>query len=385
MFRAESRLLETMGHTVHRHAVHNDAVEDLSRAALLRRTLWSRETYRAVADLVQDAQIDVVHFHNTLPLVSPSAYYAARKHGAAVVQSLHNYRLHCPGALYFREGRVCEDCLGKSYAWSGIRHGCYRGSRAATAAVATMTAAHRQLGTWDRAVDRYIAMTDFAHAKFIEGGLPADKLAVKPNFLDPDPGAGTGQGGYALFVGRLSHEKGISLILDAWTRHAPDLRLVIAGDGPEAAAVEAAVAAHPDRIEWVGHQTRDGVMRLMADAAVFVFSSECYEGGTPMALIEAMANGTPVVASDLGGPKSMVKQDVAGTRFAPGDPAALAAAVNRLAADPARLQALRASTRALFEHRYTAAANYALLVDIYDAALRQRHDGPGVGETEEGR
>ncbi|MEM8601436.1 MAG: glycosyltransferase family 4 protein, partial [Bacteroidota bacterium] len=322
-----------MGHTVETHTVHNDAVDDLSRVGLVARTMWSRETYAAIDTLVREAEIDVVHFHNTLPLVSPAAYHAARKSGAAVVQSLHNYRLHCPGALYFRDGQVCESCLGMTFAWPGVQHGCYRGSKAATAAVAAMTTAHRLLGTWTRAVDRYIAMTDFAHGKFIEGGLPPEKLTMKPNFLADDPGAGNGAGGYALFVGRLSPEKGIDLILDAWTRAAPPMPLVIAGDGPRADAVEAAAGAHPS-ITWVGHQTREGVMKLMADAALLVFSSECYEGGTPMTLIEAMANGTPVVASDLGGTRSMVEEGVVGTRFAPGDPVALAAAVRRLANDP---------------------------------------------------
>ncbi|MEL6443729.1 MAG: glycosyltransferase family 4 protein [Bacteroidota bacterium] len=371
VFRAEVRLLEGMGHTVETYTVHNDDVRDLSRAGLVARTVWSREAHDAIVRKVRKAEIDVVHFHNTLPLVSPAAYHAARKSGAAVVQSLHNYRLHCPGALYFRDGQVCELCLGKTFAWPGVRHGCYRGSKAATAAVATMTASHRVLGTWTRSIDRYIAMTDFAHAKFVEGGLPAEKLAMKPNFLADDPGAGAGEGGYALFVGRLSPEKGIDLILDAWTQHAPPMPLRIAGDGPRAEAVRAAADAHPS-ITWVGHQTREGVMQLMSDAALLVFSSECYEGGTPMTLIESMANGTPVVASDLGGTKSMVVEDVVGTRFAPGDPAALAAAVKRLAEDPAHLGALRKTARAQYDALYTSEANYLRLVEIYDAALATR-------------
>ncbi|MEM6784165.1 MAG: glycosyltransferase family 4 protein [Bacteroidota bacterium] len=372
VFRAEVQLLEAMGHTVQTFTVHNDAVDDQSRATLAARTLWNRDILATIVQRVRAFEIDVVHFHNTLPLISPAAYHGARKGGAAVVQTLHNYRLHCPGALYFREGKLCESCLGKTFAWPGVRHGCYRGSKAATAVVATMTATHRLLGTWTRMVDRYIALTQFAYDKFIEGGLPAEKLALKPNFMAEDPGPGAGNGAYALFVGRLSPEKGIDLILDAWTQHAPPMPLVIAGDGPRVDAVKAAADLYPS-ITWVGHQTRDGVIQLMADAALLVFSSECYEGGTPMTIIESMANGTPVVASDLGGPKSMLQGKQVGARFTPGDPAALAATVAGLAADTDRLQQMRATVRGQYELAYTAEANYHSLTDIYDEALTSRH------------
>src|SRR5205814_1104988 len=158
----------------------------------------------------------VAHFHNTFPLISPAAYYAARAEGVGVVQTLHNFRLLCPNALFFRDGKVCEDCLGRPVAWPGVVHGCYRGSRAASAATAVMTAAHRALGTWRTAVDVYVALTEFSRQKFIAGGLPAEKIAVKANFVYPDPGPGAGAGGYAVFVGRLSAEKGVETLLAAW-------------------------------------------------------------------------------------------------------------------------------------------------------------------------
>jgi len=186
--------------------------------------------------------------------MSPAAYDAARAGGAAVVQTLHNYRLVCPGSLLMRDSAPCETCLGKTFPIAALQHKCYRGSLGATAAVAAMTTTHRLLGTWRRAVDVYIAPSQFAADKLADGGLPADKIVVKPNFVFPDPPIGSGGGGYAAFVGRLSPEKGVETLLAAWdvireqTASLPDSncpRLKIVGDGPLADAVRAAGSSQP--------------------------------------------------------------------------------------------------------------------------------------------
>src|SRR5206468_2050887 len=170
--------------------------------------------------------------------MSPAAYYAARAEGAAVVQTLHNYRLLCPSATFFREGRVCEDCLGKFAPWPGVVHACYRNSIRASAAVAAMITIHGAAHTWERSVDRYIALTQFSRGKFIAGGLPADRICVKPNFVSPDPGPGAGRGGYALFVGTLVEGKGVLTMLRAWERLPRNLELKLIGDGPLADDVQ---------------------------------------------------------------------------------------------------------------------------------------------------
>jgi len=149
-----------------------------------------------------------------------------------VVQSLRNYRLLCPGALFYRNGKVCEDCLHQAVPVSGMVHGCYRGSVPATATVVTMLTIHRAVRTWERAIDLYVALTDFARKKFIEGGFPPEKIVVKPNFVHPDPGPGTGKGGYAVFLGRLSPEKGVATMLRAWETLGAKLPLKIIGAGP---------------------------------------------------------------------------------------------------------------------------------------------------------
>jgi glycosyltransferase involved in cell wall biosynthesis len=364
VFREEGALLESRGQTVLRYTLHNDEVEGLGKAALAMRTLWSRTAYREIERRVREGGVDVVHVHNTLPLASPAVYWAARRAGAAVVQTLHNFRLVCPGALLLRDGRSCTACLGR-LPLPAVRHACYRGSRPATAAVAAMLTAHRAAGTWAAAVDRYVALTDFARELFVRGGLPAEKIAVKPNFLRDDPGAGRGGGGFALFVGRLSPEKGVEPMLEAWRRN-PDLPpLKVVGDGPMARAVEAAPVA------WLGPQPRAHVLALMQAADLLVCPSLAWEG-MPMTIVEAFACGLPVVASDHGAMAGMV-DETAGLRVPPGDPAALAAAVRALLADAPRRAHLRRGARRLFEARYTAARNYDLLLQLYRDALEARH------------
>ena len=184
VFDAECRMLEEGGHTVVRYERTNLDVPRgvLGRVRTALGTVWSRRSYREVRELIRRERPDVMHCHNTFPLISPSVYYAAAAEGVPVVQTLHNYRLACLNGYLFREGHVCERCLGRA-PWRGVCLRCYRGSLAASATVAAMLLVHRALGTWRRKVTRYIALTEFSKAKFIEAGLPADKITVKPNVL----------------------------------------------------------------------------------------------------------------------------------------------------------------------------------------------------------
>ena len=374
VFEAEEAILKANGHDVGRLTVSNDTVADLSRIGLAKTTVWSRAGHDAVEAAARDHRADVVHFHNTLPLISPAGYYGARSAGAAVVQTLHNFRLICPGALLYREGEPCEMCVGKTFAAPGVRHGCYRGSRSATMAVASMTAAHRVAGTWQRAVDRYIAITDFAREKFVAGGLPTDRLAVKANPLHEDPGMGDGTGDFALYVGRLDSGKGLDTVLTAWRESAGLPPLVIVGDGPEASLVREAVEEMgEDRICWKGWMESPDVLALMRRARVFVFASHLYEGGTPMTIVEAFASGVPIAATDRGAARSLVRDGVEGVRFSPGDPKALATAVHEVIRDPDLHRAMRIASRAAFELTYAPEPNYAVLARIYSEALSTRY------------
>jgi glycosyltransferase involved in cell wall biosynthesis len=193
--------------------------------------------------------------------------------------------------------------------------------------------------------------------------LPAEKIVVKPNFVDPDPGPGDGRGGYAIFVGRLSVEKGIETLLSAWHQAPLGMTLKIVGDGPLAPLVQTATQQN-SRIEWLGQVSRGEVQSLVADGAVLVLPSICYEG-LPKTIIEAFASGTPVVGSRLGGIAATVAHGRTGRLFAPGDAATLAAEIERMATNPAELAAMRAAARKEFESKYTRERNYEMLMEIY--------------------
>ncbi|WP_420457143.1 glycosyltransferase [Rubrivirga sp.] len=368
VFEREGALLEEHGHRVLRYTLHNDDVEGMSRAGLAARTVWSRTAYDFVRQTVEAEGVDVVHVHNTLPLASPSVFHGAHAGGAATVHTLHNYRLVCPGNLLLRDGAICHDCVGKAFAAPAIRHKCYRGSASATAAVAVTTALHRAFGTWDRAVDRYVALSAFARDLFVEGGLPAGRIAVKHNAPEAVPVAGPG-GDHALFAGRLARGKGIPVLLDAWAGDPSLPRLQIAGDGELADLVRQA-AARDDRIEWLGWLGADEMLWTVASAAVLVAPSTWYEGW-PLVAVEAMGVGTPVVGTDHGAFPEMIVDGETGRLVPRGDAAALAAAVRDLTADPARLAEVREQTVRRFGERFSRDVNYRQLRAIYADAVAQ--------------
>lgn len=372
VFESEAALLQAHGCKVTR--ITDQVTRPSGLAAMARLAagaVWSRTWHHRMREILRDG-VDVLHVHNFHPNLSPAIYYAAAVASVPVVQTLHNYRLLCPSAIFFRDGRACEDCLGRSVPWPGVAHGCYRQSRAATATVAAMLVAHRLLRTWDRLVDVYVALTDFARQKFIQGGLPAEKIVVKPNFVHPDPGPGQGAGGYALFVGRLAPEKGVATLLAAWERLNGRVPLKIVGDGPEAPRVTAAAQRLPG-LEWLGRRSTDDVYTLMGEATALVFPSEWYETFGRVAA-EAFARGTPVIAADLGAMAELVEHGRTGLRFRPGDPDDLAAKVEWAWTHPSELAAMRPAARAEFEAKYTAERNYELLMEIYQLAIQRRHE-----------
>ena len=368
VFANESELLTAFGHTVVPFVADNHAITGMSRLEVAGATMWNRRMAAELRTLFRREAPSVVHFHNTFPLVSPSAYYAARETGVPVVQTLHNYRLLCPGALLFRDGQPCDACVGKAVPWRGVAHACYRQDRAATAVVGGMVTLHRALGTWRELVDVYIALSEFARRQFVRGGLPADRIVVKPNFLVRDPGLGEHRRRDVLYVGRLSGEKGLPTLLEAWRRSAPGthLTLKIVGTGPLAPAGP----AEPG-VEWLGARPKDDVLALMRDAALLVVPSVCYEN-FPMAIVEAFATGLPVVASGHGAMAEIIADGESGRLFRPGDADDLAAAIEWAAGHPRQMAGIGRAGRREFESKYTAAANHGALMDIYARVGRRQ-------------
>lgn len=366
VFEAEATLLETRGHDVWRYTLHNDQIKNSNGLAIAAATLWNSTVYRDLHDLIHKEKIQIAHFHNTFPLISPAAYYAARAAGSAVIQTCHNYRLLCPNALFFRDGKVCENCLGQFIPWSGVVHRCYRGSQVASAVTATALTVHRAIGTWRKEVDVYIALTDFARNKLIQGGLPAQKVVVKPNFVDPDPGYQEGKGNYALFVGRLSPEKGIDLLLNAWQHLSQSIPLKIVGDGPLADQVKQTTDQIP-HVEWLGRQPIEEVYRLMGDAKFLVFPSEWYEG-LPRTIVESFAVGTPVIAPNLGSMSSLIQPGNTGLHFQPGDMNDLVKTVEQALTNLEQLTKMRRNARVEYEKQYTSESSYQQVMKIYRMA-----------------
>jgi glycosyltransferase involved in cell wall biosynthesis len=328
---------------------------------------WSRRTYEDLSAIIRERRPQLAHFHNTFPVISPSAYAACQDNGVAVVQTLHNYRLICPGALLVRDGRPCEACVGTTLG-PALRYRCYRGSLPATGAVVWMLARNRARGVYRTLVNRYIALTGFAARRLVAGGLPENRIQIKPNFLAKAPAAGDGDGQYAIYVGRLSEEKGVRTLIAAW-EHVEGLQLKVAGDG----ALRKELEDHSRRkalgIHFLGLVPQAAVLDLVRRAEMQIVPSECYEA-FPMAVLEAYACGTPVVASRIGSLEEIVLEGESGVKFQPASPDDLAEKVTALHTDLPRLRTMRLASRALFDEKYTADRNYELLMDIYDRALR---------------
>ena len=380
VFNMERELLTRAGHDVVTYTRHNDEINgsSLAKLGVALGTPWSKQSYREIGRLVAEHKPDVAHFHNTSPLITPSAYRACQNAGVPVVQTLHNYRLVCPGALLMRNGRPCEQCVGKA-ALAGIFHGCYRGSMGATAVIASATAYHHAAGTYSRDVNRFIALTDFARERFIRGGIPAERIVVRPNFLTESPLPGKGGGGYALYVGRLTAEKGVRTLLRAWIEM--DIPLKIAGDGALRGELELISKLSPARIEFLGLRPRAEVWELMKSAELLVFPSEWYEG-FPVTILEAFATGAPIVASKLGVLDELVIDQQNGLKFSPRDAHELNSAVKTLVSERTALNTIRTNNRARFEQEFSTSRAMDSLMLIYksltDAQSDQKNHSAGI-------
>lgn len=371
----EHRLLEQYGHTVHYYTRHNDEIEAFSmlrKGALFFEPSWSRRTYRELKQIINDFKPDVVHFHNYFPLVSPSAFWACADAGVPSVLTLHDYRLMCPIGWFFRDGEICEDCLDHSLL-SGIRHSCYHGSAAQTSSVALMIQTHRTLGTWQKKVNAIIALNNFSRDKFVQGGLPADKFHIRPNFLEADPGIGGEEREFALFVGRMSREKGLDVLLKAW-RNLPDVPLKILGGGPLKEWAADYIAEHNmTHVELVGFVQPQDVLDYQKRAMFLVLPSIWYEV-MPRVLIEAYAAATPVIATRLGSMAELVQENHTGLLFERGDAESLAAQVREAVSDMARLRGWGRNSRHEYESRLTADAAHDRLLEIYNAVIEGAAD-----------
>ncbi len=372
-FAGEVSLLRRHGHTVVEFVEDNRRIAAGKQAAIALQTLWSWESYRRLREVLRQERPGIAHFHNTFPLISPSAYYACRAENIPVIQSLDNPRLMCPSANFYRDGRLCQDCLGKTPPWPGMVHRCYRHSYLQTSVVSAMLSLHRWLNTWNAKVDYYLVATEFYRNKFIEGKLPADKILVKPHFIDLEPHFEPQKqtGSYVLFLGRLDPEKGIRTLLSAWEQ-LPDVPLKIRGDGQLGNEVQAAIRRAPlDHVELVGRLDKAALMELIKGARFLIWPSEGYYETFGYVAVESFGCGVPVVASDIGVMREIVRDRQTGLLFSPGDPLDLARKVRWAWDHPLQMVEMGGNARREYELKYTSERNYRRLMEIYQMALER--------------
>ncbi len=369
VMKAEVELLRANGHCVETYERTN---AELAQAPLLRRARllvkgpsWSRSAYAAVGEVLDRFRPDLMHVHNYWLVLTPAVFAAAKDRGVATVLTLHNYRLACPGGQFLRDGKPCELCLGGS----GVRvllHRCYPGGSGVKSLLSWRLYRHtRRRSFHGRVIDAYVALSDFARKKFAAAGLPADRVFVKPNFM-ADPGvepSAVGGGTGAVAVGRLSREKGFACLVQAWRD--VDYPLTVIGDGPELSRLRSIA---PPSVRFAGELPHREVLRHVRNAALFVFPSEWYEG-FPLSLMEAMALGRAVVASDLGPRSEMISDGATGLLFKAGDSDDLRAKIQALIADDERRRQLGRGAREFYLQNWVPERNYEMLMDIYDRAL----------------
>jgi glycosyltransferase involved in cell wall biosynthesis len=365
----ERQLLEDHNHVVVPYSRSNEdvsAMDRLQKATMPINAVWSRSSLKEFSALVEQEQPDVIHVHNTHYMMSPAIYYATDK--IPIVQTLHNYRLMCPSAVFYRDNHVCEDCLGKFFALPGVMHKCFRESRAQSLIVAANTAFHRAIHTWDKRIHAYIALTDFMQDKLVSGGLPAQKIHVKPHFVQ-DPGVQkTSPGDYFLYVGRLSDEKGILDLIQAFATLPSHIPLKVAGTGPLEPKILAQIESQGIKsIELLGNQSHDRVLTLMRSARALIFPSVCYET-FGMAIIEAFSIGLPVIGSDLGSRDTLIQKKQAGIVYETGNIAQLSEKALWAWDHPNEMLEMGRKARQVYLQQYTPDVNYRRLMEIYDKA-----------------
>lgn len=370
VFHNQTALLRSHGHEVIEYIESNKKIRSMSQAVVALQTIWSRSSYQKLKSFLVARNPDLVHFHNTFPLISPSAYYACQDAGIPVVQALDNQRLMCPAASFYRDGKLCLDCLGKTPPWPGVLHACYHNSRIHTTVVASMLTFHRLIGTWQRKIDTFLCSTNFYRDLFIEAGLPASKIVVIPHFVWNDPQTNPGEklGNYAVFVGRLDPEKGIQTLLEAW-RHL-DIPLKIRGDGPLRETARQFVNQYNmDHVEFIDRLEAPELSNLIRNARFLVMPSEGYYETFGLVIIEAYSKEVPVLASNIGVVPELVSDKQTGLLFEAGNALDLSRKARWMWDHPTDVNRMGRNALTLYERRFTPDQCYKSLMEVYERLM----------------
>jgi glycosyltransferase involved in cell wall biosynthesis len=375
-FECDLQLLRDRGHQVVAFTRDNHDLSSRSPRTISK-TIWNRQTEREMHDVLTRERPDVLHCNNLFPMISPSVYRAASRLRIPIVQAVRNYRNLCANSFLFRDGSVCQKCLHSALPWHAIRHRCYRDSAAATGVVVAAQLANRVFKIQQRYVNAFFAPTEFARQIHLQAGYPKQKFFRRSNFILPDLGAQLHKEDYALFVGRLSPEKGISTIVSAWRHYNIEIPLQIVGEGPEEATIREQTQGM-DHVRCVGQLPTDEVLQRIAGARFLIISSQWFEtfGRT---IAEAFSRGTPVIGSNLGAMAELIQDGENGFLFEAGNPASLQAVVQRLdGLSSEKCLAMRERARASYDESCSPAVSYRELMSVYEHAMQYAAVGTGL-------
>ena len=334
-------------------------------------SVWSHYAQNELRQIITKERPNIVHFHNTFFLISPSIYWLCKGMRIPVVQTLHNYRLVCPRADLFRNNSPCELCITKTFPFPALYYKCYHESIVDTTLVSSITAFHKLIRTYQKCIDAFIVFSEFASQKFVAGGLPESKIFIKPNFIDIQTYSKKAESGsYFLFVGRYSKEKNIRFLIESW-KSLEEIPLKLVGDGPEYYDVMNNVQKfNRGNIEILGHQKRTAVFELMKDARALVFPSAWYEG-FPMTILEAFSSSLPVIATDLGIMKEMIQHQKNGLLFSLNDRSDFSEKIRWAWKNETEMKIMGEFAYNCAKELYSPQKNISVLTEIYKSLLNK--------------
>lgn len=363
----EIKLLEKNGHKVNFFTRSNSQIKSIfSKIKTAINSSFSYETYNYFNNTSFLQKYDIIHVHNFFPLITPSIFYAAKKNNIPIVMTLHNYRLICPSGLLMHKNKIYEKSI-KYSPYSTVIDRVYKNSFIGTFFLAKMINNHKKRGTWNNKVSRLIALTNFGRKKFIDSGINKSQIVVKPTWCTDFHNKNCTKENYALFVGRISEEKGISSLIEAWSQI--DYKLVIAGDGP---LTNKLLNTKNKNIHYIGRKNQHEIFKLMEKASFLVIPSTWYEG-LPAVIIEAFCAGLPVIGSKIGAIEEIIDNNVTGIHFEPNNPEDLREKVNKIINDKKLLTTLSENARKEFLNKYTPEKNYSQLIEIYNNVITSKY------------
>lgn len=364
VFKNEVEMLRENGHEVIEYTRSNDELKNSKWKMLLLpfTTTWSFKTYREVKKIIKEQNIDIVHCHNTFPLISPSVYYAARSENVPVVQTIHNFRFLCPCGVFYRDGKICEECRQQNSFKPALKHRCYRNSKLQTLVVVIMLTIHRKLGTYRKI--NYIFLTEFNKRKFDKLiDIHGDNVFVKPNFVKSP--AETEKKSYPtqifIFASRLEENKGIKYLIKQWKKMPEEYQLHIYGTGTLEQHVQESIK-DKENIQYYGFQPHDVIFEDLKIATAMIFPSMWYEG-YPMIIAESMAVGCPVISADLGNAGDIVATSKGGVVFNPDEEDGLVKAIENIINNN---EVLRKNALLYFKEVLSKDKSYVEQNDIYE-------------------